>query len=331
MVKELDLISKIKKSTPRSSEDLICGIGDDCAVFGRDDQGSWLITTDMLVDSVHFDRSWHDAHGLGRKSMAVNLSDVAAMGGIPKFVLLSVCISSEVTDKWLDSWFKGVQEILKEYDCVLIGGDTVSGKELTFSVTVLGKPTHGGPIYRHSAKIGDGVYVSGFLGNAAAGLALCKAMKESNVEVDQERYALLMEAHLNPMPQVGLGRLLAESDCITAMQDISDGLATDLGHITKESGVGAKIFEALLPIAPEVEALCDSLGYDKHELALSGGEDYQLVFTVNNKDEDRLMQLSRNWPYTITRIGTITRDRGVVFEDAGGTMSEISFTGYEHG
>lgn len=179
-ITEREIIKKIRENAVISADGLVRGIGDDCSVFGEPG-ASWLVSTDMLVDSVHFDRSWHEPHLLGRKSVAVNLSDIAAMGGAPKFMLISMSLPAGIGDAWILSWFEGVTEILEEHDCLLIGGDTVSGGELSFSLTVLGTQLPEGPIYRSGAREGESVYVSGALGSSAAGLALLRKIQQRKI------------------------------------------------------------------------------------------------------------------------------------------------------
>ena len=329
-VKELDLISKIREHAPQAGGDLIRGIGDDCSVFGDSDNG-WLISTDLLVDAVHFERSWHPAYSLGRKCIAVNLSDIAAMGGDPKFVLISVCLTKEITSEWISSWYEGVLDILNEYNCLLIGGDTVSGKELSFSITVLGRAHGEGPIYRSGAKAGDAVYVSGGLGSAAAGLELFKYNRRETEKIDLDYYLPVITSHLNPTPQVVLGKLLAESGMVTAMQDVSDGIATDLGHIAKESKVKVELQEERLPIAAELVEISEKLGVNSIDLALRGGEDYQLVFTVDSNQVSTFNKLISSWDVTeVNQIGSIVKGEGVFIERRSGEITEISFSGYQH-
>jgi thiamine-monophosphate kinase len=329
-VKELQLISKIRGSVPGKGKDLDRGIGDDCSVFGRRGEGRWMVSTDMLVDNVHFNRSWHDPHLLGRKCIAVNLSDIAAMGGVPRFILISACLSEEITENWISSWYEGVQEIIAEHGCLLIGGDTVLGKEVNFSITVLGECIGENPIYRNGAQVGDGVFVSGELGSSAAGLELCRKL-DGSMNIAGLPYLPFINAHLDPIPQVELGQILAKTGMVSAMQDISDGLATDLGHIVKESGVQARISETLLPVSTKLSEISNYLDVNILDLALRGGEDYQLVFTIKKEALDSFECSVDNLEIqNVTRIGTITGGSGVVLEDKEEQFSDISFSGYEH-
>ncbi|MFH2124793.1 MAG: thiamine-phosphate kinase [Pseudomonadota bacterium] len=332
VLSERALIRLIREQSAVSAPDLIQGIGDDCAVFGSPEAGQWLITTDTLVDHVHFDRHWHPAELLGRKSIAVNLSDIAAMGGRPRFVLLSLCLPSSLASDWLQSWLSGVSAILAEYGCVLIGGDTVSGRELVISVTVIGEAVCNHILYRTGARPGDIVYVSGPLGSAAAGLALFQRAKKEGISLGRwPQWQALLDAHLNPTPQLELGRQLGLSGCVTSTQDISDGLATDLAHICHESGTGSILYEDRLPCLPSLDSAAIFLAQEKLDLMLKGGEDYQLLFTVPPDKEKELKGLLLSTPQQqIYPVGTIVEGQGVFLEKIDGTRSDITFQGYEH-
>lgn len=324
---ERELISKIRQACDGVSNGLIRGIGDDCCEVAA--RGAWLISTDTLVDSIHFDRSWHPPRLLGRKAVAVNLSDIAAMGGKPRFVLLSLCLPEKLDAEWIGLWLDGALEILQEYDCLLIGGDTVSGRELVLTVTVLGEPVGEGAVYRSGAGPGDTVWVSGPLGSAGAGLELFALEKKQPGRFKLSGWQPLLDAHLNPIPCIGLGMELAKSGLVTAMQDISDGLATDLAHICEASGVGALIQAARLPFLPELRSAADVLGHSVEDLILRSGEDYQLVFTVRMGCEQELLSLMEKTGREVFRIGELRAGQGV-FLQRGSREEEISFQGYEH-
>ncbi len=324
---ERRLIEKIRQASQRESDGLLKAIGDDCCEVTA--PGSFLISTDTLVNSVHFDVSFHPPHLLGRKSIAVNLSDIAAMGGQPRYVLLSLCLPEKLEWDWISRWLDGALEILQEYDCVLIGGDTVKGRELVLTVTVLGEPVGSGAVYRDGAKEGDTVWVSGSLGTAGGGLALLEHNKFQPDSLDLSSWDALLSGHLNPVPRIDLGMELAQSGLLTAMQDISDGLATDLAHLCQASGVSAIIYGEKLPFLPELSTAAEALHLKLEDLILRSGEDYQLVFTVQKEKEDELVRLMRKSKKEIFRIGEIRSGEGV-FLDNGDSIEDISFQGYEH-
>lgn len=324
---ERELIEKIRKGSKGSYPDVLLSIGDDCCELATG--ANSLISTDTLVESVHFDLSFHPAYSLGRKSIAVNLSDIAAMGGIPRFVLLSLCLPEELEQEWINEWLDGALSMLHEFDCILVGGDTVKGRQLVLSITVLGAALPCGAVYRSGASGGDSIWVSGVLGASGAGLALLSHEKKYPGSVDFSSYRSLCAAHLDPTPQVALGQALAESGYVTAMQDISDGLATDLAHLCKASGVRAEIESDALPMIQEISAAADFLGLQVEDLLLRAGEDYQLVFTVRAGSENEFAALMEQQKQQLTQIGVITAGSGVLLQKQSG-RKEISFQGYEH-
>ena len=328
LLSERELIARIRAEASGQVSDLLRGIGDDCAVF-RQAGGEVvsLVTTDTLVEGVHFDRRWHPPHLLGRKAVAVNMSDIAAMGGTPRFVLLSLAAPAPMDSAWLDALLAGFLESVREYGAILIGGDTVkSGHEVVLSVTVLGEAPVNQVCYRSGAKPGDAVLVSGSLGQAAAGLGLCQQGRQQ----ENPAWQPLIAAHRDPQAQVALGRLLAASGLVHAMMDLSDGLATDLAHLCAESKVGAEIDRAALPLSSELPEAAVTCGVDPLHWALSGGEDYQLVLTCAEADAATLGQLAQErLGLTLTQVGRIVAGQGVVLLD-GAACRDISYQGYDH-
>ncbi|MEW6501360.1 MAG: thiamine-phosphate kinase [Thermodesulfobacteriota bacterium] len=325
---ERGLIARLRTEAAGEAPDLLRGIGDDCAVFRQAGGGLVsLVTTDTLVEGVHFDCRWHPPHLLGRKAVAVNMSDIAAMGGTPRFVLLSLAAPSQVDGAWLDALLAGFLASVREYGAILIGGDTVkSGREVVLSVTVFGEAPANEVCYRAGARAGDAVLVSGTLGQAAAGLALCRAGRQE----ENPAWQPLVAAHCDPLAQVALGRLLAESGKVHAMMDLSDGIATDLAHLCAESKVGAEIDSAALPLSPELRQAAAACGAEPLEWALRGGEDYQLLCTCAAGDAATLRHLARErLGLTLSPVGRIVAGQGVVLLD-GGSRREISYQGYDH-
>lgn len=338
---ERDLIRQIAQKAHRSHPNLVKGIGDDCAVFSQIEGKEWLISTDMMIEGVHFDISWHRPYLLGRKSVAVNISDIAAMGGRPQFVLLSVGVPGSLDGAWVENYLDGVLAILDEYNCVLIGGDTVLAKQLTISVTVLGTAVQGRSILRDGAAPGDGIYVSGNLGSSAAGLYLCQNQISGDQSLQENSWQELIRAHLDPAPRVALAELLLQSGMVTAMQDISDGIATDLSHICTASKVAAVLEEKSLPAHAELTDMCNQLELNRTDFQLKGGEDYELVFTVRREEEEKFEQYCRKFykDFTteekadlppITRVGEVYSGSGVNMRTISGKLVNIEYQGYEH-
>ncbi len=324
---ERRLIERIRRASNVTKEGLLKSIGDDCCEVST--SSSFLISTDSLIDSVHFDRSFHRPHLLGRKSIAVNLSDIAAMGGKPRFALLALALPADLEWEWISSWLDGALEILGEYGCVLIGGDTVKSKELSFTVTILGEPAVKTGVYRNGAQPGDTVWVSGSLGSAGAGLELLKSEKNTQGNLDRALFADLLAAHLNPVPQIPLGNELAQSGLVTSMLDISDGLATDLAHICEESGVSARIDAERLPCLSVLHTAAEHLGMRSEDFMLRAGEDYQLLFTIKQGSEGVLWKKINGKNSGIKKIGEIQSGKGVFLQTQKKSV-EISFQGYEH-
>jgi len=326
ILSELKLIAEIASQQKGSEpENLILGIGDDCAVQRIADGRVSLLTTDTLIEGVHFDRRWHPEDLLGRKAVSVNVSDIAAMGGRPQFALLSLGVSCECDKKWLDGFLAGFKSALEEYSLCLIGGDTVhSGERLMVSMTVVGEMAETDVCYRSGAKVGDLIWVSGFLGEAAAGLELCR----KNI-ADKELYQPLVKAHRDPEPKVVLGMEMAKSGLVNAMMDISDGLATDLAHICSASGVGAEIDGSAVPLSAALLEASQELNCSSLDFALKGGEDYQLVFTSSPESRESVVTIASNLGLKIYCVGRIVDGSSVLF-CKGEKRIDISYRGYEH-
>jgi thiamine-monophosphate kinase len=327
---ELDLIRLFSGRTGAlGAKGLIKGIGDDCAIFDTPEDRSWLATTDILVENIHFNRSWHPPHLLGRKSIAVNLSDIAAMGGTPHYALVSIAVSDQLDKDWIEKWSAGAAEILEEFNCTIIGGDTVKGPALTINIVILGSGSKDRIIRRSTATEGENIYVSGELGSAAAGLEICRApvLFQSTAE---DALQPLINKHLNPTPRVLLGQVLGASKMVGAMQDISDGIATDLAHICSQSGVGAELDAELLPGAEILGRVSQIINKEPVDLKISGGEDYELVFTVKKgRDEDLLTLVRENCGEQVYRVGRTVKGcdvRLISGEDA----VNIGFKGFQH-
>jgi thiamine-monophosphate kinase len=323
---EREIIDRIRHQATGGSDDLLVGIGDDCAVYKTSPDRLSLVTTDTMVEGVHFDLAWHPPLALGRKAASVNVSDIAAMGGLPRFALLSLALTPACGGQWLDAFMTGFLAVLAEQGVALIGGDTVQGgRESVLSVTVLGEIKETELITRKGARPGDVVLVSDFLGEAAAGLALCQRGLAHD-----PGWQPLITAHLDPVPQVALGRVLAASGLVHAMQDLSDGLATDLAHICKESGVGAVVAAEKIPLSPLLRQAAETCGQSPLDWALAGGEDYQLLCTAGEPQLAALCSLVREKTgRELFAVGRIVEGYGVFLEEAG-RRREISYRGYEH-
>ena len=326
---EFEIIGLLTKNAPGSAGSLRVGVGDDCAVI-EGDGWDWLVTTDALFEGVHFNFDYTTTRLLGRKSLSVNLSDIAAMGGQPLFYTVSLGVPTGFPVTFLRELYDGMEDIGKEAGATLIGGDTCMSKSgLVISVTVLGKTVKGKAILRSTAKEGDAVYVTGKFGGAALGLeCLKKGMTGA-------KYAPFLKSYNDPKARLGFGSWLAETGVVTSMVDVSDGLIADLSHIADASNTGFEITAHLVPKPEGFSDAAGELGLDPVRLALTGGEDYELAFTVDAKktgDFQNLLTGSKfRAVYPVTQIGVIKKDAShrVILDESGKSL-EFLKTGYDH-
>lgn len=298
---------------------VILGVGDDCAAINL--PGTSLLTTDTLVENVHFQRKWTSFSRLGAKAFAVNASDIIAMGGVPNFVLLSVSIPPEDTVEDLESFFDGFLAATAERNVALIGGNMSAAPCLMVSVTLLGHVPHG-IVTRSGAQPGDDLYVTGTLGDAALGLQLFQnGQSDTLAQQVQARF-------LCPTVRYEVSLTLASKNVPTAMLDVSDGLLQDLGHMCEESHTGAVIEAARLPLSEGYVAI---LGPDVWDLALTGGEDYELLFSAPVAHRPLLQTVTQTCQCPVTRIGTIVPEaEGITVLDAAGRAYLPTHTGHDH-
>jgi len=316
---EFSLLERLRNRFHARSRGLLLGIGDDAAVIKT--AGNTLVTSDMMVEGVHFDLSWSTPFQLGFKLVSVNISDIYAMGGIPRYILLNFAAGKDCTMRFFEDFFDGIEYALKTYAVSLVGGDISASDRIMLSVTAIGSAEI--VIRRQGARIGDKIYVTGTLGDAACGLELLRKLKRT-VDLEKgRRYALplareaavnLMRRHLMPVardPSEFSGKA-------TAMIDVSDGLLIDLGRLCRESGVGARIRAQDIPLSDALKDAASSLGLSAVTLALSGGEDYELLFTASPKKK-----------IDAACIGEIIRS-GIIVVDGQGRRMSIPKRGYQH-
>ncbi len=314
---ERDLISDLEQRFRSSDDRIVLGIGDDAAVI-RPGEAPLVLTKDMLVEDVHFFPD-HPPELLGRKSLSVNLSDLAAMGARPRFALLGLGLPEDCDRGWVNRYFIGLEEIAAQYDVSLIGGDITASSKVTVSLTLLGEGRHITP--RSGARPEDAIYVSGNLGDAAQGHHLAGRGVLWGADRSSDRF---LKAFLDPVPRVDLGLKLAAHHAVTSMIDISDGLSVDLGHICEASETGAEVEASSLPISAELLQASP----DAEALALHGGEDYELLFTVAPHAIENLTRIQLGCK--ITRIGSIREGTGMVLVDAEGRRKPLEKNGFQH-
>lgn len=324
---ELEFIQSIAAAQPAvQQEDILLGMGDDCAVLRKGDGRVLLFSMDTLVEGVHFDRAFHPPELLGHKVIDVNASDIAAMGGSPGQVLFAAGLPPGFDREWMRTFNQGLLQACQHYGCVLIGGDTVASPGgYSFTITIIGAMKEADVLYRHGAQAGDVVFASGELGLAAGGLALLRA------GIAHPDFASLCARHLHPEARVRLGTRLAASGLVHAMMDSSDGLATDLAHICTASGLGARIFSEKIQLAQALQRAAALTGADALDWALCGGEDFELLFTAAPQAEPALREFARDCSLPITAIGVMDRGEGVRLVQGDGRPDRIlSYQGYDH-
>jgi thiamine-monophosphate kinase len=338
---EFGLISRLTARADQG-DGVVTGIGDDAAVTAPTSGMQLLTSTDMLLEEVHFRRSWHDPYRLGRKSLAVNISDIAAMGGIPRWVLLSLAIPPDLPLEFLDQFSAGFLSIASEYGISLIGGDTCSSRSgLVISVTIMGEQYAEQILRRSGACAGDEIWVTGTLGDAALGLKLlegdfysdqppsCTEPPEcSRSEVEWRD--LLLARLLAPTPRTAVGLALAASGLITAMIDVSDGVISDFGHIAEMSGIGGTFRLDALPFSDAFMAVTRSVSPFPYHLVLSGGEDYELCFTSPAINREKIVNIMKNCGVRATPVGIVTSSKDVMVVDADGNRYDATNCGFNH-
>jgi thiamine-monophosphate kinase len=327
-VGEFAFIRSIMKDCLCSGGDVIQAIGDDCAVIGPYGGKVLLITTDLLIEDVHFMMGKIPPTHLGEKAVAVNLSDIAAMGGKPRHLFVSLAVPSHTAMGVLRSLYDGMKEMCRRYRVSLLGGDTSSSpRGLFINVTVVGEAVEDEVLYRKGASPGDHICVTGTLGDSALGLKLLKGELSAPEKLGQ----VFIDAQNRPVPQLKKAGLIAQSGLATSMIDISDGLVSDLDHICAAGHVGARIFRERLPLSREMRTLCRAKEMDPYSLAISGGEDYQLLFTVRERHVETLNSLFRKKRMPVpVDIGEITAVEGITCIRPDGSESEIRQKGFDH-
>ncbi len=304
------------------------GIGDDCAVFPGKAGELSLVTTDLLVEGVHFRRSRLAPEDLGHKALAVNLSDIAAMGGTPHSAYLSLAIPLDLDARWLEDCIAGLGALAEESGTLLLGGDTTrSPGPLVINLGVLGRVAPDRVKYRAGAKAGDALCVTGTLGDSAAGLCLLKDQSDADDQVE----AHLVNAHQRPRPHLEEGQFLAGQSPVHAMMDISDGLNQDLGRIMERSSCGARVELTRLPISPQLRRASRERGWDLERMAATGGEDYCLLTAIEAASLDQLSAVfQERFGRELVQVGEVMpQSQGLTFW-SGVRRVELGEAGFLH-
>jgi len=329
---EFGLIEHLTKNFPIQQPSTVRAIGDDAAVL---DNGSQLtvVSTDMLVEGIHFDLMYSPLKHLGYKSVVVNLSDIYAMNAVPRQITVSLAISNRFSVEALEELYSGIRAACERYKVDLIGGDTTSSRRgLIISVTAIGTVDPSNLVYRNTAKVGDILCVTGDLGAAYLGLQLLEREKQiylanPGVQPDLEQQNYLIGRQLKPEARGDIIHLFRKGDLVpTAMIDISDGLASEIFHLCKESGVGAFVEESGVPIRQEAELMAIKFQMDPITCALSGGEDYELLFTINPDDLEKV----RFMPDVYIMGEIVPAKDGIKLHTKGGNIHPIKAQGWRH-
>jgi thiamine-monophosphate kinase len=325
---EFGLIERLQRGCLVRPDGVVRAIGDDAAVFQTDGDQVTLLTTDLLIERVHFLRQAISGEDLGHKALAVNLSDIAAMGAEPREAFVSIAVPPDCSVAFLEEIYNGMRTLAGRHQVNILGGDTTtSRRDLVINVAVTGRADPQQVLFRDGAGVGDVICVTGPLGESRAGLQLILAGRSP----DDEHLRRLYRQHVRPEPHLAQGRLLAASGVVTAAIDLSDGLLSDLAHVARQSGVGAIVHADQVPISPALAHFCRQNGTLAIDLALGGGEDYVLLVTVK---PDALKRLSASFAAVIKSplyaIGEMVAGEGVRVLSASGDDLEISATSWDH-
>lgn len=321
---EAAVLKRIEAATQslRSSSALIkLGLGDDAALIKAANGYDQILTCDWFLEKTHFLRDKHPPHAVGWKCLARAVSDVAAMGGVPRCFLLSLALPATHTGPWLEQFLRGLRRASRRFGCKLVGGDTTRRSQILINVTVVGEVRSGRAVLRSGARPGDVLCVSGRLGEAQLGFELIRRSKRGI-----ERGDAKLKKHLYPEPRLAVGRWLCEERLASAMMDLSDGLSTDLWRLCEASGIGARVAVSRIPLVP-VHPGEQTRGRDALRLALHGGDDYELLFTV---PRSKLRHIPHSFQgVLITEIGEITKKGALLLIDEKGRSSSLPDRGWD--
>ncbi len=304
----MDEFSFIKwiRNNQKKDKNIIIGIGDDCSSIKINHNLLYLITTDMLVEGTHFELKKNTPRKIGKKSIACSISDIAAMGCSAKYAVVSICFPLKTKTRFAKELFLGMKEEADEYNIKIIGGDIVKGKKmLAINVAMFGKNDGLKPVTRSGAKVDDAIMVTGTLGGS------------------------ILRKHISFRPRLKEGLILNKKFSINSMIDVSDGLVADLNHLLEESGAGASLYEDKIPISADAKKLARKTGLSVLYHALHDGEDYELLFTLSNKESERLLA-SRSFSIRVSKIGHIKKQSGIFMQDSNRKLRKIKPLGYKH-
>ena len=307
-----------------TQKEVLTGIGDDSAVLELREKKYLVASTDTLVEGVHFHLGTQTPRQLGKKAVCVAVSDIGAMGAVPKYLLCSLGCRSAESMELIENLSEGVEEGCREFGVCLIGGNLSESQTVFINMTALGDASENDIVLRSGACEGDDIYVTGTLGDSALGLKVLSG----GFGIDGcEGF---VSRHIEPTPRLEVGRMVAKRGIASSMIDISDGLFCDLEKLTSEHGLGAEVSLGSLPLSPGFLSLCGELSEDGYRLALSGGEDYELLFTSSVRNRVSIEEVSRLCGIAISKIGSVTAGRKIRFFDEGGEEVFYDTGGFQH-
>lgn len=325
---ESDLIQRIAAKYRSTHESVILGIGDDAAALKVPSPNVLLTTCDLLVEGVHFDLRFTDSYHLGRKALAVNLSDIAAMGGTARYFLVSLALPSHLSVAFVDDLYRGMMALADQFHIHLVGGDTnASPSSLMIAITVLGEAHPHHLLRRSGAEAGDSIFVTGTIGDAALGLL---TLQSDPLPAAPPAINGLTSRQLSPLPRLREGKMLADNHLASAMIDISDGLLIDLNRILTASRKGATVFLSHLPRSEDFQRNRRHPEKTKIDCALGGGEDYELLFTVHPGREEELLRLATAAEVPVTKIGEVDDSRKLAVLDHNLQPYPVAHLGFDH-
>jgi thiamine-monophosphate kinase len=337
---EFGLIEKIKNIVDISVDDstiydnLLKGIADDTAVYKPSPSKVQLLTTDAMVEGVHFDLTFTSLAHVGWKAIVSNISDVAAMCGVPRYATVTLCLPQKISVEMVEEFYKGVVSACKKYSCLIVGGDTTAtAGNLVVSISLIGEVDPEKVIYRRGAKVGDLICASGHLGASHAGLKILLREKKKYLDGSNqfspnlEPYKMIIEKYLLPKPRLDISKIIADNVKVNAMIDISDGLASEVHHICNNSGVGADVWEHNIPVHTYTQKIAEEFSEDVINYALYGGEEYELLFTLSDNDYEKLETLTSD----VTILGRVTdKSKGINIVRESGEREPLQFNGWDH-
>ena len=333
-IQEFALIRTLERRFARRTPGVVHGIGDDAAVITTSAPTWWHLTTDLLAEGIHFDMTSATPESVGYRAAMANLSDIAAMGAVPRYLLISLAIPKTWTRSRLHQLYTGLMKAGRLYNVALIGGDTSASKAgLFLSITLVGTTSRRRALFRHGARVGDHIYVSGTLGDSLAGLQLLMSgttPQRWKSKLSRSHRQFLLRRHSHPTARVSEGQWLNERRLASAAIDLSDGLSGDLRHLCEASRVGAEVELDKIPISPACRAYARTIEVSPIRLALTGGEDYELLFTTSPRDCEKIKRQAGSRGYRITRVGTIRAQRFGIQMTSDGRTQPMPVTSYEH-